>query len=89
MTGPVRGFVLQASPLYRIVGMDVDGVRIQSFHHAEDEMVALRALDQAAQALAFFSEAWTPYPYTHLTLVSSPLRETTMEYSNLIQIGIA
>ena len=89
VTGPVRGFVLQASPLYRIAGMDVDGVRFQSFYHAEDETVALRALDQAAQALAFFSEVWMPYPYTHLTLVSSPLRETAMEYSNLIQIGIA
>lgn len=89
VTGPVRGFVLQASPLYRIASMDVGGVRIQSFYHAEDETVALWALDQAAQALAFFSEAWMPYPYTHLTLVSSPLRETAMEYSNLIQIGIA
>ena len=89
VTGPVRGFVLQASPLYRISSMDVDGVQVQSFYHAEDEAVALRALDQAAQALAFFSETWTPYPYTHLTLVSSPIRETAMEYSNLIQVGIA
>lgn len=88
VTGPVRGFVLQASPLYRVSSTDVDGVRIQSYYHAEDETVALRALDQAAQALGFFSRNWIPYPYGHLTIVASPLAETAMEYSNLIQIGV-
>ncbi len=88
VTGPVRGFVLQASPLYRVSSKDVDGVRIQSFYHAEDEPVALRALDQAAEALGFFSKAWIPYPYAHLTIVASPLADTAMEYSNLIQIGV-
>lgn len=29
-----------------------------------------------------------PYPYTHLTIVASPLGNTAMEYSNLIQIGV-
>ncbi|MYA05961.1 MAG: M1 family metallopeptidase [Caldilineaceae bacterium SB0664_bin_22] len=88
VTGPVRGFVLQASPLYQVSSKDVDGVRIQSFYHAEDEPVALRALDQAAEALGFFSKAWIPYPYAHLTIVASPLADTAMEYSNLIQIGV-
>ena len=87
-TGPVRGFVLQASPLYQVASRVVAGVQVRSFHHAEDEPVALRALEQAAQALEFFSEAWMPYPYTHLTLVASPLGVTAMEYSNLIQIGV-
>ncbi len=88
VTGPVRGFVLQASPLYQVSSKDVDGVRIQSFYHAEDEPVALRVLDQAAQALNFFSKAWIPYPYAHLNIVASPLAETAMEYSNLIQMGV-
>ena len=88
VTGPVRGFVLQASSLYRVSGTEVDGVRIQSYYHAEDEAVALRALDQAARALGFFSKNWIPYPYAHLTIVASPLAETAMEYSNLIQIGV-
>ncbi len=88
VTGPVRGFVLQASPLYQVSSKDVDGIRIQSFYHAEDEPVALRALDQAAEALGFFSKAWIPYPYAHLTIVASPLAETAMEYSNLIQMGV-
>ncbi len=88
VTGPVRGFVLQASPLYQVSSRNVAGVQVQSFHHAADAPVALRALDQAAQALSFFSEVWAPYPYTHLTIVSSPLGETAMEYSNLIQIGV-
>ena len=57
VTGPVRGFVLQASPLYQVSSRTVAGVRVQSFHHAADAAVALRALDQAAQALGFFSEA--------------------------------
>ncbi|MCY3660616.1 MAG: M1 family aminopeptidase [Caldilineaceae bacterium] len=88
VTGPVRGFVLQASPLYRVSSKNVDGIRIQSFYHAEDESVALRVLDQAAQALGFFSKTWIPYPYAHLNIVASPLAETAMEYSNLIQMGV-
>lgn len=88
VTGPVRGFVLQASPKYLAASKDVDGIQIQTFYHAEDESVALRVLDETAQALDFFSEIWSPYPYTHLTLVSSPLGDTAMEYSNLIQVGI-
>ena len=88
VTGPVRGFALQASPNYQVSTKTVAGVQVHSYHFAVDEAAALRVLDQTAQALEFFSKAWLPYPYAHMNVVESPLRDTAMEYSNLIQIGV-
>ncbi len=88
ITGPVRGFVLQASPIYLMSTQEANGVTLRSYYHAEDEAVAKHALAYARNALLTFEELWGPYPYSDFTIVSSPLIDTGLEYSNLIQIGV-
>ena len=88
ITGPVRGFVLQASPSYVTATLEVDGTILKSYHHAADDTVARTALAQAASALRAFESNFGPYPYADLSIVVSPLNRLGMEYSNLIQIGI-
>lgn len=88
VTGPVRGFVLQASPLYLVTKQEVNGVIYSSYFHANDEAIARQALGMAQDALQTFEKLWGPYPYSHLAIVSSPLNVSGMEYSNLIQIGV-
>ena len=88
VTGPVRGFVLEASPSYLVTTYEVDGVSFSSYYHAEDEVIARQALDMARYTLQAFEQLWGTYPYSHLTIVSSPLNDSGMEYSNLIQIGV-
>ena len=88
ITGPVRGFVLQASPAYLVSTLEANGVTLRSYYHAEDEAVARQALAYARYALLTFEELWGPYPYSNFTIVSSPLIDTGLEYSNLIQIGV-
>ncbi len=88
VTGPVRGFVLQASPSYLTSSLESDGVTLRTYYHAEDEEVALRTLAYAKTALGTFEEHWGPYPFPHLYIVSSPLNDSGLEYSNLIQYGV-
>ena len=88
ITGPVRGFVLQASSAYQMSTLEANGVTLRSYYHAEDEAVARQALAYARNALLTFEELWGPYPFSDFTIVSSPLIDTGLEYSNLIQIGV-
>ncbi len=88
VTGPVRGFVLQASPAYVMSSLEADGVVLQSFHHPADEAVARQTLGYARTALQTFERYFGPYPYPQLLVVSSPLDDRGMEYSGLVQMGV-
>ncbi len=87
ITGPVRGFVLQASPLYVTSAIEVNGVTLRSYYHATDAATAQNALAQAGTALQAFERHFGPYPYPHLVIATAPLSDRGMEYSTLIQIG--
>ncbi len=88
ITGPVRGFVLQASPHYHTAAIEIGGITVRSYHHAIDEAVAQEALGYARTAIRAFERHFGPYPYSQLLIVSSPLGTRGMEYSNLLQIGV-
>lgn len=88
VTGPVRGFVLQASPDYLTESLQVDEVTLQIYFRAGEEAGSRKALDYAARALRVFEHRFGPYPYPTLILAASPLGIAGMEYSNLLQIGV-
>ena len=88
ITGPVRGFVLQASPRYVMSTLEVDGVMLHSYYHAQDAVAAQDALHHAGTALRTFTRHFGPYPYPHLVIAAAPLDDRGMEYSTLIQIGV-
>lgn len=87
ITGPVRGFLLQASPDYVVSTRTVQGVSLRMHHRPFEATAAANALDAADRALRIFQRTLGPYPYPTLSLASSPLDIYGMEYSNALQIG--
>jgi aminopeptidase N len=84
--GPARDFYLAASADYEATSQTIGGVTYNSYTLTGLEDGAQVAIDDAAKAVAFFSEQYAPYPYTEFDIVSTPTYALGIEYPGIIAI---
>lgn len=83
---PLRDFGLAISPDYKAVSEELNGVRINSYYTGEDSFSARKALENAADLLAYYSKKFTPYPYKEFSIAPVFLGYGGTQSSNLIFI---
>lgn len=72
-TGPMRDFMLVASPQYQRFEQQQGDLRLRVFSLPGGEARAEEALQVTAEALELFTEMFGPYPYNELDVVAQPL----------------
>jgi len=88
IAGPIREFVILASPDYEVQSVKVMGTVVQSYYLSEDRTAGESALYRAASALEVYSDLYGPYPYTVMNVTEAPLQFKGMEFSTLNLLGI-
>jgi len=78
VTGPIREFVVVASPHFQSVEEQVGDVRVQSWFLPEDREAGRAALTHAVAALRVYEDWFGPYPFPDLAVVEAPLGFPTM-----------
>ena len=86
-TGPVREFMVIASPNYQMVETQVGDITVSSWFLPQDREAGRAALTHAAAALRVFQDWFGPYPFPDLTVVQAPLGVHGMEFPQLSLIG--
>jgi hypothetical protein len=84
--GPARDFYLTASPDYKVVTKEVNGVTLRFYTRSDLKEGAESALDTAARAIEIYEKRYAPYPYTELDFVSTPTLALGIEYPGMIAI---
>ncbi len=88
VTGPVREFMLIASPAITLEEAEVDGTTVRHWGLPGGEGRWAESLQVAVDSLALFNQRFGPYPYAELDSVAVPLRNASgVEYPGLIIIG--
>jgi aminopeptidase N len=85
--GPARDFYLAASDQYMKSSQAAGNVALHFYAPAGRASGAARALEFAANAVAYFSERFGPYPYVELDLVATPNQALGIEYPGVIAIA--
>lgn len=80
----VRDFAFLAGNRYQAASQKIGKTTVTSYYFTEN--AGLKALDYAAQALAYFNEAFGEYPYPRFNLVESDFYIGGMEYPCLIML---
>ena len=89
LAGPVRDFYLAASSNYKVSTIKWQDVTINSFALQEHQTSSDLVLAAARHALEIYSNAFGPYPFTELDLVSAPMHNALgMEYSGIVALSI-
>ena len=85
----VRDFAWVADPRYRVRQSTWNGVVLRYLHFSRDEKAAEAGLRTAAEALAFFSARYAPYPYPTFTIVeaSAIADGLGIEYPQLVMLS--
>ena len=78
--GPARDFYLAASRDYRVTTKALGPITLRSCSPDGTEERADRTLEIAAHALEIFGERYGDYPYTELTVVTTPTYALGIEY---------
>jgi hypothetical protein len=78
----VRNFVWSASHVYKVSTTAVGNVTVLSYSFPTDTWAGEQALQDTAQALALYSELFSPYPYNTLSVVEADFLDG-MEFSGL------
>jgi hypothetical protein len=89
VSGPVRDFVMAASPNFLISTAEVDGTTVRSFYFPETPEAGERVLADSAESLRIFNELFGPYPYQQLDVVQIDLqnRAAGVEFAGIIYIA--
>jgi aminopeptidase N len=88
VTGPVREFMLIASPAVTMEKAEVDGTMVRHWGLLGGEARWSESLRAAVDSLALFNQRFGPYPYAELDSVAVPLRNAAgVEYPGLIIMG--
>ena len=77
-----RTFALSFSTDYLVKTKEVDGVTVQSYYFAGNELGGQAALDATVQALKVFNQAYGPYQHSTLSIVQEE-SAFSMEYDGL------
>lgn len=88
VTGPIREFVLVASPRYQSVEGPVGDVRVRSWFLPEDREAGRAVLNYATAALRVYQDWFGPYPFPELAVVEAPLGYHGMEFPTMSLIGV-
>jgi hypothetical protein len=80
----VRDFAWLAGNKYQTASKQVGRTRVTSYSFTPE--IGEKALDYAAESLAYFNEAFGEYPYTQFGVVESDFYIGGMEYPNLIML---
>lgn len=81
-----RTFAWSVSPDYLVLREEKDGVQYESFYFSGYENAARAALVANQQAIALFSELYSPYQHNHLTVVIADFGDG-METDGLYWLG--
>jgi len=86
--GPVREFMLAASPVFVVHEVKKDDLLIRHWGYSATEPGREEAEKVALDALELFEDNFGPLPYNELDIVAMPLRNASgVEYPGLILIG--
>ena len=88
IAGPIREFVILASPNYESMSTEALGTEIISYYLRGDQAAGQTALYRAASALRVYSDLYGLYPYTVMNVAEAPLRFQGMEFSTLNLLGV-
>lgn len=80
----VRDFSLLAGNTFKTLSRQVGKTLLTSYYYTE--AAGRKALDCAAESLAYFNEAFGEYPYPQYAVVESDFYIGGMEYPNLIML---
>lgn len=87
VSGPMRDFMLLASPDYQVSEQDQDGLRLRLFSLPGDQARLQDVLQATARSVELFEERFGPYPYNELDIVSMPLNLALgVEYPGLFTL---
>jgi hypothetical protein len=86
-SGPMRDFMLAASPDFKVWSTVVDGVKINSYAREAFADGGERALQSAQQAVQSYEKRIGPYPFAELDVVGTPTTAGGIEYPGLIVIA--
>jgi len=87
VTGPVREFILHASPVFESNFLEVYGTRITSYWLPGHEAGGQAALNYMAGALRIYHDLYGPYPYKDMRVAPAPLGVRGMEYPQVNLLG--
>lgn len=87
VTGPVREFFLQMSPLFQSTYTETYGTRVTTYWLPGNEAAGREALTYAVAALRIYSDRFGPYPYRDLRVAPAPLAYRGMEYPQVLLLG--
>ena len=76
MDRPILNFYSWLSARYAVDEEEVDGIRYQVFHHPEHDWNVERMLEAGEDAIAYFSEHFSPYQYRQYRILEFPAYQT-------------
>jgi len=86
--GPLREFMLAASPAFVLEQRQWQDVQINHWGLSESEEAWAEALQVAADSMEIFNQTFGLYPYTELDIIAAPLNNASgVEYPGLILLG--
>lgn len=88
IAGPIREFVILASPDYEVASIETCGTVVDSYYLKGDRAAGLTALHRAASALQVYSDMYGSYPFTTMHVAEAPLQFKGMEFSTLNLLGV-
>ena len=87
-----REFVFFASPSYKVESVTRDGLTIEYYYFDNapgKKKVIDQYIDKAFKAIQFFNEKYGKYPYPEFRIAESYVEGVAVEFSRLIQMGLA
>lgn len=86
--GPLRDFMLAASPALVLREAEWNGIRINHWGLSRTENNWNEAIDVAKASLELFEATFGPLPYNELDIIAAPLKNASgVEYPGLILLG--
>lgn len=88
VTGPLREFLVHASPVFGALSAEAYGTRVTSYYLPGTEAAGQAALRYAVQALRIYSDHFGEYPFTEMRVAPAPINFRGMEYPQAILLGV-
>jgi len=87
-SGPVRDFMIVASPDFVKASENVEGVQVNSYYLPGDQQGGEKALQVTLDSVQAFNHRFGIYPYKELDIVETPLQYASgVEYPGLFLLG--
>jgi len=88
VTGPVRDFIVSASPNFERIEAVQSGVRIQHWGLADGEARWAETLQATADAIVVFTDRFGTYPYAELDVIAVPMSNAAgIEYPGVFLLN--